>query len=306
MHRVRSQHLMSPVVGWLVGLMCGVEFLQWTVVQPLTVQEVLGFRRGDLDVGRWWAVATYAVVHPSLVMLALNGYLLLVFGPRLERLWGASRFIGLAAMSAIGGWAAHLFLGGSAPLMGGTAVAFGVLGAHGMRWGHEERMLPGGFTARVRWLAAVLAVMTLLIGLQEPLGGGVPFLAHLGGFGMAWLFARSPRVLFVERIREGVSAVPEAPPEDQLPRVVPRTPPRTRAQRDSIDEVIARSNAEDDRRRTIPMGRQVPHLTVELPDPASTLTLDAILDKISAEGLHRLTPSERRFLDDHSRRLRDH
>jgi hypothetical protein len=33
--------------------------------------------------------------------------------------------------------------------------------------------------------------------------------------------------------------------------------------------------------------------------------VDAILDKISAEGIDRLTPDERRVLDDHSRRLRD-
>jgi hypothetical protein len=212
----------------------------------------------------------------------------------------------LAAMSAVGGWAVHLFLGGSASLVGGTAVAFGILGAHVMRWGHEQRMLPGGFTAHVRWLAAVLAAMTLLIGLQEPVGGGVPFLAHLGGFGMAWLFARGPRVLFVERIREGVSAVPDVPPEDQPPRAVPKTLPRSRARRDSIDDVIARTNAEADRRRTVPMGRQVADASPDQPDSGNALTLDAVLDKISAEGLHRLTPSERRFLDDHSRRLRDH
>lgn len=305
-YRPSAQPLVTPAVLWLVGAMLGAHFLQWTVVQPSAMQEVFGFRRGDLDAGRWWSVATYALVHPSTLMLALNVYMVLLFGPRLERFWGARRLVGFAALAALGGWMVHLFVGGDAPLLGASAVGFGVLGAHALRWGSEERLLPGGFTARVRWLAAFVAAIVLLTGLQEPVGGGVPFLAHLGGLATAWVFARATSVLFVERFREGVSALPDEPPEDQPPRAVPKTLPRSRAQRESIDDVVARTNAEAARRGTAPTRRRVPPPQEEQQQvPVAPPTLDAILDKISAEGLDRLTPEERRFLDDHSRRLRD-
>lgn len=297
--------LLPPATLWAVGVLLGVHFLQWTVVQPEALQAVFGFRRGDLDVGRWWSVATYALVQPSAYILALNVYVTLLFGPRLERFWGTRRYAGFLALAALGGWMVHLFVGGDAPLLGASAVAFGVLGAHAMRWGVEERSLAGGFTARVRWLAAVVAAVVLLAGLQEPVGGGLPFLAHLGGFAAAWVFARTTSVLFVERFREGVSAMPDEPPEDQPPRAVPKTLPRSRAQRESIDDVVARANAEATRRQSAPTRRRAPRPEDAPAAADAPPTLDAILDKISAEGLDQLTPDERRVLDDHSRKLRD-
>lgn len=297
--------LVPPAVLWLVGALLGVHFLQWTLVQPEAMQEVFGFRRGDLDGGRWWSVVSYALVQPSAMLLALNVYMLLLFGPRLERFWGPRRFAGFAALAALGGWIVHLFIGGTAPLLGASAIGLGVLGAHAFRWGNEERLLAGGFTARVRWLAAFVAAVVLLTGLQEPVGGGVPFLAHLGGLATAWVFARTTSVLFVERFREGVSAMPDDPPEDQPPRAVPKTLPRSRAQRETIDDVVARSNAESTRRQSANTRRRAPLQRADGEAPSAPPTVDAILDKILAEGIDGLTPEERRILDDHSRKLRD-
>ncbi len=296
--------LVTAAASWLVGALVIAHFLQWTVFTAEAMQGVFAFQRGDLDAGRWWSVATYALVQPSLLMLGLNVYMVLLFGPRLERFWGPHRFVGFAALAALGGWIVHLFVGGTGTLLGASAVGFGVLGAYAMRWGGEERMLPGGFTVRVRWLAAFVGAIVLLMGLQESVGGGVPFLAHLGGLGTAWVFARATSVMFVERFRDGVSAMPDDPPEDQPPRAVPKTLPRSRAQqRDSIDDVVARANAEGVRRNA-PTRRRAPAPSEEQVPPAPP-TVDAILDKISAEGMDRLTPAERRVLDDHSRRLRD-
>jgi membrane associated rhomboid family serine protease len=287
----RAPLIPSAVLG-LVCALLGVHFLRWTVLQPEVLVEALAFRRGDLDAGRWWSLATYAFAQADAMQLALGVYATLVFGPRLERLWGARRFVAFTAFAALGSWIVHLFVGGSAPLLGFTGVALGLVGAHGIRWGAEERILAGGFTVRVRWAAAFVAAVLLLTALQAPLGGGAPALAHLGGLGAAWLFSRATHVLLVERIREGVSAMPDEPPDDQPPRAIPKSAPRSRAQRETIDDVVARSNAAA--RRTPP------------PRPASPPpSVDAILDKILTHGLAGLTDEERRVLDDHSRRLRD-
>lgn len=290
--------LVPPATLALVGTLLGVHFLRWTVLRPEVLVEAFAFHRGDLDAGRWWSAATYSLVQPSAMVLALAVYALLVFGPRLERLWGPRRFVGFTAFAALGGWMVHLFVGGTAPLLGATSVALGVVAAHALRWGTEERILAGGFTVRVRWAAAFVAAVLVLAALQEPVGGGAAALAHLGGLGAAWLFTRATHVPLVERIRDGVSAQPDEPPEDQPPRAVPRGSPRARSQRETIDDVVARSNAAAARR--VPPPRAQP-----MADPASPPTVDAILDKILAQGLDRLTDEERRILDDHSRRLRD-
>ncbi len=83
---------------------------------------------------------------------------------------------------------------------------------------------------------------------------------------------------------------------------VPKTLPRSRAQRETIDDLVARSNAETTRRPATP-ARPAAVQQAAAPQPA--LTLDAILDKISQQGLEALSADERRLLDDHSRRLRD-
>lgn len=288
----RTPLIPSAVLG-IVCALVGVHFLRWTVLRPEVLVELLAFHRGDLDAGRWWSVATYALVQPDAMLLALSLYALLVFGPRLERLWGARRFVAFALFAALGGWIVHLFVGGTAPMVGFTSVALGIVAAHALRWGSEERVLAGGFTMRVRWAAAFVAALLLLTALQAPIGGGAAALAHVGGIGAAWLFSRATHVLLVERIRDGVSAMPDEPPDDQPPRAIPKSAPRSRAQRETIDEVVARSNAAA--RRAAPP-----------PRPASPPpSVDAVLDKILTHGLDGLTDEERRVLDDHSRRLRD-
>jgi membrane associated rhomboid family serine protease len=284
----------------LVVTVVGVHFLRWTVLRPEVLVEALAFHRGDLDAGRWWSAATYSLVQPSATLLTLAVYVLLVFGPRLERLWGARRFLGFSASAALGGWMVHLFVGGIAPLLGATSLALGILGAHAMRWGAEQRVLAGGFTVRVRWAAAFLAAVLLLTALQESVGGGAAALAHLGGLGAAWVFTRATQVLLVERIREGVSAQPDDPPDDQPPRAVPKSSPRGRGQRGTIDDVVARSNAAAARRRS-----ELQLSSKAAMEPPVPPTVDAILDKILTHGLDGLSDEERRILDDHSRRLRD-
>jgi membrane associated rhomboid family serine protease len=296
----------TRVVAWFVALVLGAEFLQYTVVQPELLQDALGFRRGDLDLGRWWSAETYLLVHGSVAMALLNAYALLLVGPRLERHWGGKRFAGFLLLAGLGGWMFHLFVGGDAALLGASSAAFGALAAYAMRWGAEEHLLAGGLMVRGRWLAGLMGAMILLLGLRGGPGGGAPFVAHLGGVAVAWMFVRGTEVLLVERFREGVSAVPDDPPEDQPPRAIPKTLPRSRARdRETIDDVVARSNAAAARRDTTPRPRQ----NVKTPPPQSMAAvplpdIDMILDKISAGGIDCLTPDERRVLDDHSRRLR--
>lgn len=287
------------VVAWVLALIGVTHFLQWTVVLPSDVQGLFGFRRGDLEVARWWSAVTYPLVHPDSAILLLNAYTLAVFGTRLERTWGTRRFVAFLVLAAMGGWAAHLFIGGTNVLLGASSLALAVLVAHGLRWGGEEHRMAGGFRAKSGWVVFFVASLLLLVGLRATAGGGLAFLAHVGGVGAAWLFVRATPVLLVERFREGVSALPDDPPDDQPPRAVPKTLPRSRARdRETIDDVVARTNAAP-ARRTPTKRRSEPKTAAPPP------SMDMILDKISAEGIEQLTEEERRVLDDYSRRMRD-
>ncbi len=286
-------------VLWTVAVLATVQFLQWTVVLPADVQGALGFRRGDIDLGRWWTTITFPLAHRDVTLLVLNAYALVVFGSRLEREWGKGRFIAFLAASAVGGWMLHLISGSAGLLLGASALAFAVLAAYAIRWGQDTHLLAGGFEVRGRWMALFVGAMILLVGLRAGDGGGASFLAHLGGIAAGWIFVRATPVLMVERLREGVSALPDDPPDDQPPRAIPKTLPRSRARdRETIDDVLSRTNAAA-ARRSAPRRRAQPETASAPP------TIDTLLDKISAEGMAGLTDEERRMLDDHSRRLRD-
>ena len=293
----------SRAVLWTVAALGIVQFLQWTVVLPADVQAVLGFRRGDVDLGRWWTTLTFPLAHRDVTLLLLNVYALVLFGPRLEDEWGTGRFSALLATAAVGGWMLHLVSGNTGPLLGASALAFAVLTAYAVRWGSSAHLLAGGFEVRGRWATLFVGATILLVGLRAGDGGGVGFLAQLGGIAAGWLFVRATPVLVVERLREGVSALPDEPPDDQPPRVIPKSLPRSRARdRETIDDVLSRTNAAAARRTTPPSRAQQEPRPEPHPEPPS---IDAILEKISAQGIERLTADERRALEDQARRLRD-
>lgn len=265
------RHARLRAVPWLVGAIALTHYLQWTVVQPADVQSWLGLTRGDLDAGRWWTPLTAVMVHDRLALMLLNAYVLVVAGWRLELAWGTARHLTVVFAATLAAAFIHLFVGGSTPFLGASAAAFATLAASVTRWGDEPQLLVGGFQIPSRWVAFLIGTLLLLTGLES----GASFLAHLLGGGivgagaMRFLSAPAPR----RRARD-VARDP-APAPESAPSARPSTPPMPPRER------AMAANA------------------------APAPTLDAILDKISAQGLARLTPEERRILDDHSRRLRD-
>jgi membrane associated rhomboid family serine protease len=252
------------VLPWLVGVLALVPYLQWTLVQPADVQGMLAFSRSDLDAGRWWTPLTAFIVPGSLSLVLLNLYVLALYGWRLERLWGSSRHLGVVVAATLTAWMVHLFIGGTTPFLGASAAAFAMLAATAIRWGDEPQLLIGGVVVRAQWVAILMGTLLLLTGLEQ----GPAFLAHLvGGWVIGVVAVRlvpAPRV----RSKRGAS-----PPEAVSPSLAPALAPTP----------------------------QVPAMATQ---SAPVLTIDQILDKISAQGLAHLTPAERQILHEHSRRLR--
>ena len=259
-------------LGFLLALAV-VQFLQWTVVLPADVQAWLAFHRDDAVLGQWWTLGTHALVHSDLSVLALNAYVLALFGVRLERTWGAPRQRRLLVLGTLLGWTTALVGGTTAPWMGASSAAFAVLAAYALRWSDEPHLLFGRVPVSGRWVAALMASALLLTGLD---GTGAGFLAHLGGGLAAWFLMPTTFTRPRRSPREATEAPATTPPA-----VTPE--PRASSTRSTSTE---------------------PPRTATAPVQVVLPTIDAILDKISAEGIDQLTDEERRVLDDHSRRLR--
>jgi len=297
---------LTPSVQVLLAINVAMLFLQWTVVSDADAFAVLGFQAGSLQ-RTLWSALTYMFVHYGVGHLALNMYVLAAFGPRLEAAMGTRAFTLYYLWCGLGGAVAHMLFVHTGLLVGASAGVLGVLFAYWQQWPDEEISLFGVVSVRPLTMLMLLGSAILVsgtFGAGATVAGGEPiaYVAHLGGIAFAWLYMRTPPAASIERFRQRISPAPDYP-QDETPRAIPRTLPRTRtsAQRDDVDEIVAKSKAVA-AQQPRPIARA---LVVPVPPREARVDeLDRVLDKISLQGLESLTPAERAVLDEMAKRLR--
>jgi len=283
-------------------------FLLWCFVSDADAFAVLGFQAGSLQ-RTLWSALTYMFVHYSVWHLVLNMYVLLAFGPRLETAMGTRAFTLFYLWCGLGGAVAYMLFIRNGLLVGSSAGVLGILFAYWHQWPDEQISLLGVVGMRPWTVLVLLGGLILGAGAMSAgadVAGGVriAYLAHVGGIAFAWLYMRTPPAASIERFRQRISPAPDYS-QDETPRAIPRTLPRTRsgAQRDDVDEIVAKSKAVA-AQQPRPMPRMIPTPAVR-PREERVTELDRVLDKISLEGLESLTASERAVLDEMARRLRE-
>ncbi len=150
--------------------------------------------------GYLWQPFTYMWLHGGLGHVAMNCFVLWMFGSQLAMVWGPKRFLRFYLLCGVGAgvlislWpfiAVELGLASPFNLLRGTVGAsgaiYGVLLAYSMTWPDRTIMLifpPVAF--RAIWLIPVLFFMTWIF---DPTGR-VSHIGHLGGVIVGWLYMR--------------------------------------------------------------------------------------------------------------------
>jgi membrane associated rhomboid family serine protease len=266
---------LTPWVRRLLAAMAAVYLLQLTVFTSGWLIEAFAFRPSTV-LTHPWTLLTYAFLHGSFVHIAFNALTLFMFGRAVEARLGGTRFLRLYVAAALGGAALSLVLrpiAGDLPIIGASGAIYGVMLAFVLAWPDAPVLVfPIPVPVKAKWLVAFLAVMSLFPALQP----GVAVFAHLGGFAGAFLYLKGPVLLRrARRDRNDGGGPPRAP------------------------AVLVRPMA-DGRRRADPFGpprRRGPDATV-------LDEVNRVLDKISERGMDSLTPEERRFLDEMSKRFK--
>ena len=233
--------------------------------------------------GYLWQLLTFQFMHGGLLHLLLNAFVIYVFGRALEEELGPRRFLTLYFLGGfLGGLLQVLaalisprWFGGA--VLGASAGAFALMAAFATI--HPERpltlllffVLP--LTLRAKYLLLISALLAGF-GLLFP-GDGIAHAAHLGG-----MFAG---VAYIRWVLTG-----------SLPRfhfrfsrkTAPRATYRTAAPLRPL-----RRSGEPEPPDDLP------------PDEFLSREVDPILDKISAHGIHSLTPRERKILEAARRRI---
>jgi hypothetical protein len=209
--------------------------------------------------------------------LAFNMLILYSLGTRVEERMGSRSFSLFYLYCGLGGALFSLGLAALQPgaVAGASAAVLGVAVAYAMFWPDAELMVfPLPWPIRARTLVIALLVFDLALGLLTP-GDGIAHIAHLGGAVFGFLFFRFQRLA--------------GPPSMTRPRVVERA-------------VMVQSISREAERADTPAPS--PRRRAEAEPDAVAVETDRLLDKISGQGIASLTPAERKFLDEVSKKKR--
>jgi len=262
----------TPWVGRLIAVNAVVQLLLATVLTSGDVTASLSFLP-QVALIRPWTFVTYMFVHGGLLHLATNMLALYVFGTAVENRMGSRAFILYYLYCGVGAAIAALLLSlvtHIAPFIGASGAIMGVAVAFAMFWPDAELIVfPIPVPIRARTLVIGLAIIDVVW--AQVFSDGIAHEAHLGGMLFGYLFFKL----------QGVAR--------RRPALQPRQAERV---------VMVQTGT----REAEPRGQSpVRPAQRSGPDPVAA-EVDRVLDKISAKGIGSLTPEERRFLDEVSKR----
>jgi rhomboid family protein len=254
--------LIANVAVYVVTLLVGQRFMfEWFAFQPTRI------------FFRPWGPITYMFLHAGFMHLAVNMLVLFFFGPPLESRWGEREFVRFYVTCGLGGVAlSYVFL--PAAVVGASAAIYGLMLAFAMNWPDAPIYVWGIFPVKAKYLVGFFFLLSLLSAVTEP-GGGVAYLAHLGGLIAGFIYLKA-----------------DWRPGEKLRGLRKSAARRTRRL------AIVPGDQGGDAQPSVGAGRGRPE-EAKLYDK-----VDEVLDKISAEGMSSLTPSELKLLDEVSKRHR--
>ncbi len=263
-------YMLTPMVKRLLIANTVIYFIT-VIVGPRLVFEWFAFQPRNI-VFRPWGPITYMFLHGGLMHLAMNMIVLFFFGPPLESRWGERQFLRFYLVCGLGGVAlSYLFLPNW--VVGASAATYGVMLAFAMNWPNIPIYIWGIFPVQAKYLVGFLSVVSLLSAAGGADGSNVAHFAHLGGLVTGFLYLKADW-----RPSRKLGDIQRAAARRRRLAIVPR---------DEGDE--GRVGASSKRARE---------------DAALYDKVDAVLDKISAQGMSSLTPAELELLDEVSRKHR--
>ncbi len=167
--------LIANVAVFLVQMYCSANGIPFVSIFAVSVE---GMLRGML-----WQPLTYMWLHAGFFHLAINMFVLWMFGGTLESTWGSRRFLRFYLTCGVGAGFVILFwnsLTSNALVntLGASGAIYGVLAAFGLLWPDRTIILfPIPIPIRAIWLLPILFVMQLVLGGSQ----NVSHAGHLGG-----------------------------------------------------------------------------------------------------------------------------
>ena len=139
--------------------------------------------------GYIWQLVTYMFLHGDPIHLALNMFIIWMFGTPLERIWGSRRFLRFYIVCGLGGAVFSFIFAYNTGVIGASGAGYGTLLAYAVLFPYNEVYVLGIFPMKARMLVIILAALEFLRGIGG--GTGIAHFAHLGGMAAGLIYTRA-------------------------------------------------------------------------------------------------------------------
>ena len=172
----------KPVATLILVVVTVLFFVLQYGLQIITGRDILFIYGGKINqlimLGQVWRFLTPALLHGSILHVALNMYALYIIGGRLERFYGPGRFLLLYVLSAFSGNILSFVLTPS-PSLGASTAIFGLFAAEGM-FIFQNRKLFGQLRTRQAIInLGVILMINLAYGFMP--ATNIDNMGHIGG-----------------------------------------------------------------------------------------------------------------------------
>lgn len=216
-----------------------------------------------------WRFFTYMFLHAGLFHIGMNMFILWMFGCPIEARWGQRTFLIYYVVCGLGGALAYgLFnlvgISSFSPMIGASGAVYGILLAYGLTFPESVLLVMMIFPMKAKYAVLLWGAIALMSSAADS-GSGVAHLAHLGGMVTGFIFLK----MTIPSLSAGTATG------------LGRTWKQWQTKR-KMKIVRPKQKPGNGDAGSPPSGKQS--------------EIDAILDKISREGLESLTPEEQDIL----------
>ncbi|MGH9355041.1 MAG: rhomboid family intramembrane serine protease [Terriglobia bacterium] len=135
-----------------------------------------------------WQLATYLFLHAGFFHIIFNLFVLWMFGPDLENLWGGNQFLFFYFFTGVGAALTDIALGPNSPVMtiGCSGALFGLMLAYGLLFPNRPIYMYFLIPIKAKWFVALIGLIEFI----SLFGGGsaVSHWSHLGGLLFGYLY----------------------------------------------------------------------------------------------------------------------
>lgn len=183
--------IFTEVIKILIGINVGLFALRILIVNYFDIVTILGLSSQSI----WplvWQPVTYMFVHGGFWHVAINMFVLWMFGSELEMVWGRKEFLRYYFVTGIGSGLIWLLFNIGNPysiLIGASGAIYGVLVAYGLMFPNRIIYLYFLFPIKVKWFVIVIGVIAFFSSMNN--ASNISHITHLSGMIIGYLYLSS-------------------------------------------------------------------------------------------------------------------